>query len=344
MKKKILLLTTFVFAVVTILYSVGVKEVKAADDSCKTYTNYYLFLSGTYDYRLDEEFEEKGDPLTLGTTSSIYSLELPEGAEIIDKGNVEFGNSNNLSTITLENFYDKWVNTPEGENYSTDNGITTYFRSSVWFQNGSASTEGVAVPDNYDAFSDAVLGDYGNPEITVSIDDDEGTAQLTVLRTIYQDEVAALELEDNEVVYAPGVYYIQYQVCEEPEEPVQPKKLTVTFNFGTNNNCSEGTDIRNPETTEYTEGESVRYTIPEIDGYEFSNVGTFSPTTFRPNVNNTNLSFEVPGKNASICLVYVKNPQTGAGWIYFAWIIGIAALAYGGWYFMKYYKNQNNEI
>ena len=126
------------------------------------------------------------------------------------------------------------------------------------------------------------------------------------------------------------------------------KKATLTINFGTNNDCSEGNDIRDSITTEQIVGQNVKHTIltefsDSNNKYEFSNVGLVSPT-FSTKISSSVLNFKMPDKNASICLVYVKNPQTGIGWIYFAWIIGIVALLYSGWYFMKYYKNQNNEI
>ena len=125
------------------------------------------------------------------------------------------------------------------------------------------------------------------------------------------------------------------------------KKVTLTINFGTNNDCSEGNNIKKSVTTEQIVGQNVKHTIPtefsdSENDYEFSNVGLVSPT-FNTKVNTNILSFEMPNKNASVCLVYIKNPKTGISWIYFAWIIGIGALAYSVWYFMKY-RNINNEI
>lgn len=421
MKKKLLL--TFVFLLV-ILYSVGIKEAKAVDvteSSCITRTNYYLFLEATYSSVYDDMFVEKGDPFTIITQPEIYSLVLPNGAEIVAHGNVAFAEKDTTSTITLENFHNKWINTKESEVYTVDNGITNYLRSSIWFENGELHTGGVDVPTDYSVFSKQVLGDYGNTKITI-IDKDgnqvtnplneEGTIWFNAERTIYKSEVEKLGLNSNVNIFSPGVYYIQYEVCPEDinydvtvhymdksnnkelfNSVVQEelpngsaynsytcpdtlddyasyslnkneiyqhdagvingenvdlycnydKKATLTINFGTDNDCSEGTNIRTSETVDYIVGQNIEYSIPNINEYEFSNVGFTSPT-FSLNVNDNKLAFDMPNKNTSICLVYIKNPQTGVEWIYFAWVIGIVALAYSGWYFMKYYKNRNNEI
>lgn len=120
------------------------------------------------------------------------------------------------------------------------------------------------------------------------------------------------------------------------------KKSTITLNFGTNKDCTTGTDIRKSETKEYEVGQNIKYTVPEIKGYDFSEVGNISKT-FDYELDKKDLSFTVPDKNTSICLVYVNNSQTGLSWIYFVWIIGIAALAYSMWYFIRYNK-RNSEI
>lgn len=336
MKKKILFLTTFILAIVTILYSVGVKGVNA--ETCTTYTNYYPLLGATDKSIYNTQFETE-DPWEYNTKTEFYSG-LPEGAVIVGKGQVEIleTGEDSFDEITLETFYKVWKNTAEST-YSEDGGITTYTRGASWYdENDQEQSQESTFPNTFAKFKAQVPENFGNPEIMLNMEED--TIQLDITRTWSSEELENIE---SGVVYSPAMFYIQYKICEEPEEP---KKVSLTINFGTNNNCSEGTDIRKSETTEYEEGESVRYTIPEISGYDFSNVGTFSPTTFNPAIstNSNNLSFDVPGKNTSICLVYIKNPQTGAGWIYFAWIIGIAALAYSGWYFMKYYKNTNNEI
>lgn len=334
MKKKILLLTTFIFAIVTILYSVGIKGVNA--ETCTTYTNYYPLLSAVNRTDFTAQFDSGKDPWSYTTTTERYSLNLPENAVIVNKGVVEIilSGEDSFDEMTLESFYEKFGN---DENvYTEDGGITNYIKGNSYIdENGNVQNQGIAMPDTYAEFEKQIPEGFGNPEINLLVED--GTVQLTVKRTWSSNELENIE---SGVVYSPAAYYIQYQICEEP------KKVNVTINFGTNNDCSEGTDIRNLETTEYEEGESVRYTIPEIDGYDFSNVGVFSPTTFKPTLsaNSSNLSFTVPAKNATICLVYIKNPQTGAGLIYLAWIVGIAALVYSGWYFMNYYKNRNNEV
>lgn len=126
----------------------------------------------------------------------------------------------------------------------------------------------------------------------------------------------------------------------------ESKKYTLTINFGTDKNCTTKTDIYETQNFEYEAGAKVAYKIPEIDKYEFNDIGsiskTFSPA---PTVNDNNqLTLTMPAKNTSICLTYINNSQTGTSWIYLIWIIGIAALAYSGWYFVKFYKNNKNEI
>lgn len=140
------------------------------------------------------------------------------------------------------------------------------------------------------------------------------------------------------VIQNSNVNFDCFYVKDKPKQ-----EYTLTINFGTNNDCSQGNDIRKPENAIYTEGTTINYEIPTIANYEFSNVGSVTPI-FKPATADGKLTFAMPSKNASICLVYIENKQTGAGWIYFAWIIGISALAYSGWYFAKYYKNQNTEV
>ena len=123
----------------------------------------------------------------------------------------------------------------------------------------------------------------------------------------------------------------------------EPQKHTLTVNFSDSANCSNGSNLKTAENYTYTEGDDVTYKIPEIDKYEFSEVGSVTPTFNYQNKDNK-LTFDMPSKNTSICLVYIKNSQTGTGWIYFAWIIALLALSYSGWYFVKYYKTRNNEI
>lgn len=118
------------------------------------------------------------------------------------------------------------------------------------------------------------------------------------------------------------------------------KKMTLTINYGTDLNCTDAGVIRKSETNDYEWGTKIQHTIPSIDGYEFSQLGNISKTFENPPVvTKDSFSFTMPAKNTSICLVYIKNSQTGSGWIYFAWILGIGALAYSIYYFTRYLKN-----
>lgn len=121
------------------------------------------------------------------------------------------------------------------------------------------------------------------------------------------------------------------------------KKMTLTVDYGTDYNCSDAGVIRKSESNDYEWGTEINYTIPNIDGYEFSELGTASKkieSGVKINSKETAFTLTMPSKNASVCLVYIKNSQTGAGWIYFAWIIGVGALIYSIYYFSRYFRNE----
>lgn len=121
------------------------------------------------------------------------------------------------------------------------------------------------------------------------------------------------------------------------------KKMTLTVDYGTDYNCTDAGAIRKSESVDHVWGAKVDYTIPKIDGYEFSELGTSSKkieSGVKLNAKETAFSLTMPSKNASICLVYIKNSKTGSGWIYLAWIIGIGALAYSIYYFTRYFNNE----
>lgn len=121
------------------------------------------------------------------------------------------------------------------------------------------------------------------------------------------------------------------------------KKMTLTVDYGTDYNCTDAGAIRKSESVDHVWGAKVDYTIPKIDGYEFSELGTSSKkieSGVKLNAKETAFSLTMPSKNASICLVYIKNSKTGSGLIYLAWIIGIGALAYSIYYFTRYFNNE----
>lgn len=315
-----------------VLYSIGIRSANAAE-KCQTYINYYLFLDATDISLFDDAFQDE-NLWVRETTSDVYSLNLPAGAEKISEGKVSISldGEDSLKNMTLKTFYEMWSDTKENEVYSNDGGITNYLRGSVWFENGESSGQGEDLPSTYSAFESATPDGFGYPIIELDYGID--SIQLSIQRTWAPEDVEHIESGN---VYSPAIYYIEYEVCE--------KEQTLTINFGTNNDCSEGTNIRNSETFEYFADTSIKYSIPKIDGYDFSNVGLVSPSFSTVlSSNNSLLSFNMPSKNASICLVYIKNPQTGMGWIYLIWFIGIIALGYSVWYFIRYYKNRNNEI
>lgn len=169
---------------------------------------------------------------------------------------------------------------------------------------------------------------YTCPE---AINDKEGNKWILSANDGY--EYKGGTIEDKDIDF--NCYYTE-----------EKESVTLTINFGTNKDCTEGTDIHASVSKTYTEGDKVVYRLPTIENYEFSNIGPVSPVfSPKPSVNtNDELTFTMPGKNTSVCLVYIKNQQTGSGWVYLAWVIAIAALAYSVWYFIKYNKTRNSEI
>jgi len=117
---------------------------------------------------------------------------------------------------------------------------------------------------------------------------------------------------------------------------------TLTINYGEEEDCI--TLLKEPESYDLKYKEQRTFSIPKkIGDNSDPTLGKFSDKfTTKPKLNGTDLNVTMPAKDVSICIVYT--PKTGAGWIYLAWIIGAAALGYSTWYFVRYYKKQNNEI
>jgi len=415
MKKKMLLLTVFVLGLVLCLYDPDAKNVKAAE-VCETHTNYYFLLDAKSKGDLLNGME---DGINVRPHTKTFALGIP--TKIIKKGVTEISSSStddedDPSSMSLRKFYNTYSELSDSEAYNED-GLVHYIWSSTWNNVGTGeSGSDRNIPSSYSAFKSAVIyAEDVDADITVDVaDEDEVT--LKIERTYNQEDVEALDIDDEDMVYSPSVYYFQYKVCTEDtteyktvahyidqatgnefsasnietglldgdtyegytcpttmsdkngnsykiNEPTSfesgeiegedvnwecyykkdVKKATLTINFGTNGDCSDGKNIKTSITQEYNVGDTVKYSLPGISGYEFSEVGTISPSISLTNRNNQ-ISFTMPNKNTTVCLVYTKNPQTGSGLLYFAWIVAIAALAYSGWYFVKYYKNRNNEI
>lgn len=120
-------------------------------------------------------------------------------------------------------------------------------------------------------------------------------------------------------------------------------KYLLTVNYGSDEDCS-GTPLQNPDTYEIQYKDSKDIKIPKTIG-DMSNpkLGTYDKNfKTNPTLNGTTLKVTMPAKNVSICIAY--SPQTGASWIYLAWVIGVLALGYSIWYFVRYYKRQNGEV
>lgn len=118
---------------------------------------------------------------------------------------------------------------------------------------------------------------------------------------------------------------------------------TLTINYGEDEECinllkeSDSVDLKYKETYTY---DKIPNTIGKLSSPK---LGTYSSKFNEiPKLDGTNLTVTMPAKNVDVCIVYT--PQTGSSWLYLVWVIGILSLGYSVWYFIRYYKKQNNEI
>lgn len=416
MKKKKMIIITFVIAFLIGIICIDNKEVKADEsgESCTTYINYYLMMDAiTYN-----EYKKMGESgvhktiktFSLGVGDDIVLSKVTKGLVEVDKNSVD---STDLTTsMSLKTFYDYFYNSTndKAEEKSMGNYVIRYIRAEEWYNSEGAQTTVTPISETYEEFVTRVPDIIRTPEFDKpSISSD--SASINIERSWELTDFTTASQEPNKSIFSPAVYYAKYEDCENtyqtkahyilkssnkelgsqviekslsdgskysaytcpgtytannvtyirsetdkyefPEGTINgknvdfncyytEKKYTLTVNYGINSDCTEGTDIRKSESTEHVGGESVSYTIPSISGYEFSNVGYISPST-KIKDNGSNLAFTMPNKNTSICLVYIKNSKTGVNWIYFVWVIGIAALGYSLWYFTKH-NNGNSEI
>lgn len=120
------------------------------------------------------------------------------------------------------------------------------------------------------------------------------------------------------------------------------KDYTLTVNYGEDEDCTKL--LGDSYTTKLKYKEKTKVKVPtNFDKLNNPKLGTFSSQfTTKPTLDGNYLNVTMPAKDVSVCIVYTA--QTGASWIYLAWVIGGLALGYSIWYFVRYFKKQNGEI
>lgn len=271
MKKRILLLATFIVAVLAVLCNVEKKEVKA-EDNCKTYYNYYLFLDATpRNWMLNTLMKDK-DSYEYETGKN-FNLGIPEGATSIENGAINPGQSNKFPEWTLEYFYTTFKRIATGEvEYYTNNGTNdSYAMGYEWRDaNGNSSTDSTPLPDTFEEFEKGVPSDLGNPSFnnnmitigTTGIDsvtkfgDSKNSVKRTWTKSIIENSTS------GETVWSPVVYYVSYELCEE----VTPEK---TYTLTVEHFLDETTEKLKEDYKKsgYKSGDTDSYNCPSIDGY-----------------------------------------------------------------------------
>ena len=117
---------------------------------------------------------------------------------------------------------------------------------------------------------------------------------------------------------------------------------SMTINYGEDENC---TSLLQDSVYKdgLKEGQAMSIDVPESIGkMTRPALGTYSSQIVnKPELNGTNLSFTMPAKDVSICIVYT--PQTGSAMVKWLALIGLGALAFTIWNISKKNNEINNE-
>lgn len=273
MKKKILLLSTFIIAALVILCTGNKKEVKA--EECPVYYNYYLFLDGTKKVYM-ESLIKTNDPYHY-YTGKDFNLGVPEEAKEVNGGSVDFVENeqeSNETKWTVGQFYDiftsKALGTGEVSTYDKNNtGNKSYARAYLWKNEAGESQTGVQdPPKNKTDFLAGVPKFEGNPTFTIDNIGRTGIDSKSSFRIERKWSSAAIgALDDSvEIVFSPAVYYVSYQLCEE-ETPTYTLTVEHLLDDETNKKLKDNF----VDTKKYKTGEDYEYNCPAIDGYTVVN-------------------------------------------------------------------------
>lgn len=126
-------------------------------------------------------------------------------------------------------------------------------------------------------------------------------------------------------------------ICEYREQT-----YTMTLTYGEDEDCSK--TLQEPYSEDGLKaGQAMSIDVPNSIGKMTEpKLGIYSSQiTNKPKLDGTKLSFTMPAKNVSICIVYT--PQTGSSMVKWLALIGLGALAFAVWNISKKNNEVNNE-
>ena len=149
-----------------------------------------------------------------------------------------------------------------------------------------------------------------------------------------------------------GKYYdriqasVSVEMPEEGEEELvcyyREQTYTMTLTYGQDEDCTK--QLQEPIFQDGLKaGQAMSIDVPDaIDRMTRPTLGTYSSSIVnKPELDGTKLSFTMPAKDVSICIVYT--PQTGSAMVKWLALIGLGALAFTVWNISKKNNEVNNE-
>lgn len=139
---------------------------------------------------------------------------------------------------------------------------------------------------------------------------------------------------------------VSVEMPEEGEEELicyyREQTYTMTLTYGQDEDCTK--QLQEPIFQDGLKaGQAMSIDVPDaIDRMTRPTLGTYSSSIVnKPELNGTKLSFTMPAKDVSICIVYT--PQTGSAMVKWLALIGLGALAFTVWNISKKNNEVNNE-
>ena len=265
MKKKLFLLTAFIIFSVFVLANTGGKEVKAACDDT-IYYNYYMFLEATPKAHLTSLLDSNGS--YTSTTGKTFNLVVPEGATVVDRGQMEIGLNDRTGNFEYGSYFSNtWFFLvyqqlgPSSIKQFRDTDIDWYATAVIWTDENGINTSSTELPADSDEYYAGVPVNGGNPVITYNGEAEDTFGEVgynfSIKRTWSSTEIA--DIASDSIVWSPAAYFISYQYdCEEePVIPEDPDYYTVDVEFVDVDNQSTKLADNYTITTEAIVGETI---------------------------------------------------------------------------------------
>lgn len=136
---------------------------------------------------------------------------------------------------------------------------------------------------------------------------------------------------------------VSVEMGEDSEEELicyyNEQTYSVTINYGSDEDCTKSIK-ESHYSAGHKAGESMTLEVPKsIGDLAEPKIGTYaSQIVNKPKLDGTTITFTMPAKDVSICVVYI--PKTGSSIVKWVALIGLGALAFTVWNISK----KNNEI